>query len=76
MEIEGVEGLHHVHIWSMDGESHILTAHVRLKESYRADLQEQVKILLKEKLLKEFQISEATLEFEWPTETCRDPAHR
>ncbi len=26
-----VEGLHHVHIWSLDGESHVLTAHVVMR---------------------------------------------
>lgn len=30
--IEHVKAAHHVHIWSLDGESHVLTAHLQLDE--------------------------------------------
>jgi cobalt-zinc-cadmium efflux system protein len=30
LEIEGVESLHHIHSWSIDGESHVLSAHLVL----------------------------------------------
>lgn len=30
LEIEGVESLHHIHCWSIDGESHVLSVHIVL----------------------------------------------
>src|SRR5690606_34281262 len=29
LAIENVNGIHHLHLWSLDGEQHVLTAHVR-----------------------------------------------
>ena len=31
MEVEGVESIHDMHIWSLDGEHHVFTTHVKLK---------------------------------------------
>ncbi len=45
MRIDGVLGIHHVHIWSMDGQNHCATMHVvasgdahRIKEQIREEL--------------------------------------
>jgi cobalt-zinc-cadmium efflux system protein len=32
LSIEGVEGIHHTHVWSLDGEHHILSTHVVVGE--------------------------------------------
>ncbi len=33
LAIEGIESVHHIHSWSIDGESHVLSAHLVLKDS-------------------------------------------
>jgi cobalt-zinc-cadmium efflux system protein len=68
-------GVHHMHYWSLDGEKHIFTAHLALKNnkslSDTNQLKEKVKVLLKE----QFDIFEATLELEWEKDNCSDPQH-
>ncbi len=75
MMIPVVGNVHHLHLWTLDGELHILTAHILLKKdedfSQVVSLKAAIKVLLKEK----FGIYEATLEFESPSEYCRDPVH-
>jgi cobalt-zinc-cadmium efflux system protein len=73
--LEHVDSLHHMHLWTMDGESHILTAHILVKpQTAISDLQ-SLKAKVKQLLHDEFHIEEATLEIEWPSEICADPAH-
>lgn len=47
-ELEGIESLHHIHSWSIDGESHVLSAHiVRSGDSTDdAELRRKVRALL------------------------------
>lgn len=69
--MEQVEEVHHLHLWSLDGEAHVLTAHVVLKDPLNA----QASVELKEKIadaLAAFNLEHTTIEFEWPTEACRD----
>jgi cobalt-zinc-cadmium efflux system protein len=69
--LEGVADTHHLHLWSLDGQHHVLTAHVALKQAISAAQQ----LLLKEKihaLLKPYGLSHTTIEFEFPAEVCRD----
>jgi cobalt-zinc-cadmium efflux system protein len=72
--IPGVESVHHLHAWTLDGEKHLLTAHLKVStkavEEW-ADIKVKVKKLLQE----EFSIFEATLEIEHQTEQCFDPEH-
>lgn len=66
-----VNGVHHLHFWSLDGESHVLTAHIELVE--KTDVDELIK--LKEQVAKKlsaYRLSHTTIEFEFPKETCRD----
>ena len=63
-EIDGVLGVHHVHVWSMDGNNHYATMHVVAKENTR-----EIKDKIREEL-KEHGIGHATLEFEYQTEPC------
>ncbi|GIL17860.1 MAG: cation transporter [Oligoflexia bacterium] len=74
-QVPGVEDLHHLHLWTMDGEAHIFTAHVVMKEALTSDQVIRLKCQMKDILLKEYKIKEATLEFEWPLETCNDLTH-
>ncbi len=69
-----VNGVHHLHFWSLDGESHVLTAHIELVE--KTDVDELIK--LKEQVAKRlsaYRLFHTTIEFEFPKETCRDDAN-
>lgn len=66
MKIEGVEDVHHIHIWSMDGENNFATMHVvtdgdshSVKDAIRSELSEHG-------------IGHATLELEGTREHCHD----
>ena len=65
-QIEGVEDVHHIHVWSMDGNRHYATMHVvasvesqKVKHAVRQELQEHG-------------IGHATLELEHPGEHCHE----
>lgn len=69
--IPEINGIHHMHFWSLDGESHILTAHLELAHNFEVDKL----IRLKQQVAKElssYNLSHTTIEFEFPQETCRD----
>ncbi|KJY97961.1 cation diffusion facilitator family transporter [Pseudoalteromonas ruthenica] len=71
IEPQEISTAHHVHYWSLDGEHHVLTAHLCLAQELNA---EQV-IALKQRLadnLSEYDLAHTTLEFEYPQEQCRD----
>lgn len=65
-EIDGVIGVHHIHIWSMDGQSNYATMHIvtnsdahKIKEKIREELREHG-------------ISHVTLELETENEHCHE----
>ncbi len=64
MRIDGVSGIHHVHIWSMDGENNYATMHV-VTDSDTCKIKEKVR-----RELKEHGIYHATLELEAEGEHC------
>lgn len=66
--IEGVQSLHHIHCWSMDGESHVLSAHVVLC-SPTTDAT-KVKAAIRE-LIPEDTFEHVTIETELPGDDCR-----
>lgn len=67
LEIEGVESLHHIHCWSIDGESHVLSAHLVLTRGAKsiAAIKEQVR-----DLIDPHQFEHVTLETESPDDDC------
>jgi cobalt-zinc-cadmium efflux system protein len=65
--IRGVIGVHDVHIWSLEGEIDILTAHVVLEESLLKNTEETRKLI--KEILKKHHIEHSTLELE-STEFC------
>lgn len=73
--VAGVQGVHHVHIWSLDGESHILTAHVVVDSALDPRGTQELKSGIKSGLRERFGILEATIELEASGETCVDPRH-
>ena len=63
-KIDGVIGIHHVHVWSMDGEHHYATMHLVIKGDAH-EIKEHVR-----EELREHGITHATLETEWEGEHC------
>jgi cobalt-zinc-cadmium efflux system protein len=63
--LDGVEGLHHLHVWELDEQHRALEAHVVIERDHADELEaikERIKMLLSE----EFRIPHSTLEFEFP----------
>lgn len=71
LRLNYVKDLHHFHLWSLDGESHVLTVHLTLVDRLDLEQQETLKLAIKTQLM-EFKLEHTTIEFEWPDETCRD----
>ena len=65
-EIPGVESIHHLHIWSMDGYRNSATLHAVVSADFGS-----VKQAIKEELA-EHGIGHATVEPEFPGEHCRE----
>ena len=66
VEIDGVLDVHHIHIWSMDGQSNYATMHVVAKGKPHV-----IKDKVRQELL-EYGIAHATLELEAEGEHCHD----
>lgn len=73
--VEHVKDVHYVHLWSLDGESHVLTAHLRLDEPVDAEKQMEIKVEIAT-ALDAFSFLHTTIEFEFPDEYCRDDSER
>lgn len=69
--LDFVNAVHHLHLWSLDGEQHVLTMHVEITTP--ADLSEQ--LAYKQRIaavLAPYRLSHTTVEFEISGEACRD----
>ena len=66
-EIEGVESLHDIHCWSIDGESHVLSAHVvgEGDQAWSRKIREEIRGLLDEDVFEN-----VTLEVESGQQDC------
>lgn len=62
---------HHLHLWSLDGASHVLTVHIELEAGVSLAGQRDLKRRLSDALA-EFELSHTTVEFELFDEPCRD----
>lgn len=69
--LDDVERLHQAHFWSLDGTSHVFTAHVELKTVLSHSEQSALKCRIAG-MLEPFEFSHTTIEFEFPGEACRD----
>jgi cobalt-zinc-cadmium efflux system protein len=67
LHIDGVEDIHHIHVWSMDGHRNYATMHVMT-----AGDGHQIKHALRQELQKQG-IVHVTLELEYPGEHCHEP---
>lgn len=66
MEIDGVLGVHHIHVWSMDGQNNYATMHVVTNVDH-----DQIKHAIRNELL-EHGIGHVTLELEAESEHCHE----
>ncbi|WP_342807658.1 cation diffusion facilitator family transporter [Alteromonas sp. M12] len=66
-----VDDVHHLHIWSLDGEQHVMTAHLVLNEQIGIQLMKDLKADLNAQLAP-FNLAHTTIEFEFSDESCRD----
>ncbi len=68
-QFEGVENIHDLHVWSIDGVYNILTVHVVLNNKLEMTKMAELKGLIRDSL-KEKGIQHATIEFETENEQC------
>lgn len=67
LTMQGVEDIHHMHVWSLDGQRHYATMHVVCRSN-----DPTLKQALRDEL-KAHGIVHTTLEFEHPDDACVDP---
>jgi len=71
LAIDEVQDVHFLHFWSLDGEHHVLTAHLNIDRPVdQADFPG-----LKNKVsdaLEDYELAHTTIELEFPEEQCRD----
>ena len=70
LAMEHVLSLHHTHIWSMDGEHHVLTAHLVVEPCTTRDEIAQLKREINS-FTSDLDIAHTTLEVEYEDEDCR-----
>jgi len=63
--------IHHMHLWSLDGEKHVLTAHLVLNVAINGEVQAIIKQQLNLQL-NQYNLAHTTIEFEQLAESCRD----
>ncbi len=71
VDIDGVTGIHDLHFWSLDGESHVLTAHLVVDSNADMQTLTEVKAEVSTRLAP-FHLAHTTIEIELPSEVCRD----
>ncbi|MDX1695071.1 MAG: cation diffusion facilitator family transporter [Ketobacteraceae bacterium] len=69
--LEGVDDVHHVHLWSLDGEHHVLTAHVVVTNALDRNQHSALKGKIAD-ILAPFGFEHTTIEIEFGEESCRD----
>lgn len=68
-QFEGVDNVHDLHVWSVDGNYNVLTVHMVLNNSLEMEKLAELKAAIRDSLL-EKGIQHATIEFETVDERC------
>jgi cobalt-zinc-cadmium efflux system protein len=68
-QFKGIEDIHDLHVWSVDGNYNILTVHVVMNKSLELEKIKELKGLIRNSL-KQKGIQHATIEFETTDERC------
>lgn len=69
LSVENVRGVHHTHVWSLDGEQHVLTTHVVLCLDAKKEDIRNVKEKIRD-LTDRYDLAHTTVEFEYLDEDC------
>lgn len=69
LAIDNIASLHHMNIWSLEGEHHVFTAHVKLKYIINFSQMIEAKQKIKQ-ILKKYPFSHYTIEVELTDESC------
>lgn len=69
LDLQNVDSLHHTHVWSLEGQDHIFTAHVKLKNIQNFQQIIETKNTIKKEISK-FNFKYYTIETELDNETC------
>ncbi len=64
--IDGIEGVHDLHIWSLDGESHVMTVHIVSASSDPTEIRHRI-----DQIAQNYHINHTTIEFENPNNLCQ-----
>ena len=68
-QFKGIEDIHDLHVWSVDGNYNILTVHVVMSKLLEIDKITELKGKIRDSL-KQKRIQHATIEFETSDERC------
>lgn len=69
--IAHVVDIHHLHLWSLDGERHVLTVHLDVDEPISNAIQQRIKTEAAA-ILAPYRLAYSTIEIEQAEEPCRD----
>lgn len=72
LKIEGIKGLHHIHVWAMSTTENAMTAHLVIDNRQNIDEISRIKNNLKH-TLQHLNIQHVTLETEFSNEDCKKP---
>ncbi|MBT8326659.1 MAG: cation diffusion facilitator family transporter [Bacteroidia bacterium] len=67
--VKHVGSMHHTHIWSLEGEHHVFTAHIKINDAINLDDLVKLKCEVKD-ILKEYPFRHYTIETELNNESC------
>lgn len=73
LQSDNVDSVHHFHIWSLDGEHNVMTAHIQLTQNISLQTMSELKEALRASLAN-YDFVHTTIEFEFADEACRDKA--
>lgn len=71
-QIDGVTNTHHTHMWSLDGEHHVFTSHLVVKQGITVDEIIEIKKKARE-AIQDLHLEHATIEIEFNDEDCTLP---
>jgi len=69
--VDGISEVHHQHLWSLDGEHHVLTAHIVVDDGFTLEKYCTIKQTVAG-VLKQYRLAHTTIEIELKQELCRD----
>ncbi|CAM1361699.1 Cobalt-zinc-cadmium efflux system protein [Tenacibaculum sediminilitoris] len=71
VSMKSIEGIHDCHLWTMDGEYNVFTAHLVIKnEDFSWEKKHEIKQQVKQVLHNEFYLEHITLELELTSQEC------